>query len=458
MNPTMQYFKPEDANLFVGDCMPFSQGGRFFYYYLLDEGHHQGLGGLGGHQWGLATSQDLRSWEHHPLAVPLDADWEGSICTGSVLFHAGQYYAFYATRRRDYTQHLSLAVSPDGLGYTKTLPNPFFSPPAGYNPYHWRDPFAFQGEDGLFHLLVTACLEDHPLGRGGCLAHLVSEDLSAWELREPFYIPGRADVPECPDLFEWNGWYYLLFSSGLTAHYRMSRSQMGPWQHPGRDTLEAPAARVMKTAGWNGRRIGAAWLGERAGNRDDGALLWSGQALLRELVQDGDGRLGMRLLAEAQLPAGENLGLARLAPQAVTSGAHCAEDGLRLERGTGLEALRLADVPVDACIRISLSLGQGNGPLGLRLRAGEAFESGYELLLEPGLGRARLFDQELGGLDLSAGLLELEIQMKGSILDVCINQRHCLITRAIEQRGEGLWVFAHDRACRVEILEVRALR
>lgn len=206
MSPSIQYFKPEPAHLFVGDCMPFSHGGRFFFYYLQDEGHHQGLGGLGGHQWALATSTDLRDWEHQPLALPIDAEWEGSICTGSVLVHEGVYFAFYATRRRDYTQHLSLALSPDGIHYQKTLPNPFFSPPPGYNPFHFRDPFAFRGEDGLFHLIVTAFLDEHPLGaRGGCLAHLVSPDLRAWELREPFFTPGTPDVPECADTFFWNG-------------------------------------------------------------------------------------------------------------------------------------------------------------------------------------------------------------------------------------------------------------
>ena len=455
MNPAIQYYKPGPAHLFVGDCMPFSHDGRFFFYYLLDEGHHQGLGGLGGHQWALATSTDLRAWEHHPLAIPIDADWEGSICTGSVLFHAGRYYAFYATRMRDHTQHLSLAVSQDGIHYQKTLPNPFFSPPNGYNPYHFRDPFAFRGEDGLFHLIVTAFLDDHPLHAwGGCLAHLVSPDLSAWELCEPFFIPGTPDVPECADTFFWKGWYYLLFSSRLTAHYRMSRSPFGPWQHPGQDVLDAPAARVMKTAAWNGRRIGAAWLGERSGDQDSGGLVWSGQAVFRELVQEADGRLGVRFVDEMVLPAAGPL---VPEPMALTSLASCADGNLRLERSGQMEALRLAGIPAEAHIRLTLRLGDGRGPFGLRLRAGDSFESGYELLFEPALNRALLFDQELCGLDLSGEALELEIQMQGSILDVCFQRRHCLITRAIEQRGTSLWIFAQDRACTVEDLEFRPL-
>jgi hypothetical protein len=455
MNSSIQYFKPEPAHLFVGDCMPFSQDGRFFFYYLLDEGHHQGLGGLGGHQWALATSNDLHEWEHQPLALPIDAEWEGSICTGSVFYHEGVYHAFYATRRRDYTQHLSMALSPDGIHYQKILPNPFFSPPPGYNPYHFRDPFAFRGEDGLFHLIVTAFLDEHPLGkRGGCLAHLVSPDLRAWELLEPFFTPGTPDVPECADTFFWNGWYYLLFSSGLTAHYRISKSQFGPWQHPGLDILDAPAARVMKTAPWHGRRIGAAWLGERDRNRDDGGLVWGGQAVFRELVQAADGSLGVRFVDELALPDAGPLAVKAVA---LTPRAICAGGELRLERSGELEALRLEDVPADAHIRMRLHLEAGSGPFGLRLRAGENFESGYELVFEPALHKTRLFDQELGGLDLSSAVFDLEIYMKGMILDVCFQRQHCLITRVIEQRGTCFWVFAQDRACRVENLDVRPL-
>jgi beta-fructofuranosidase len=60
----MQYFKPA-GDFFLGDCMPFAHEGIFHLFYLWDEGHHKGLGGLGGHQWTHATTTDLIHWEHH---------------------------------------------------------------------------------------------------------------------------------------------------------------------------------------------------------------------------------------------------------------------------------------------------------------------------------------------------------------------------------------------------------
>jgi hypothetical protein len=87
----MQYFRP-DGNFFVGDCMPFFHDGTFRLYYLVDEAHHEALGGLGGHQWEQASTEDLVHWKHHPLAIPITEEREGSICTGSVFFHKGTYY------------------------------------------------------------------------------------------------------------------------------------------------------------------------------------------------------------------------------------------------------------------------------------------------------------------------------------------------------------------------------
>ena len=89
----MQYWKPEGA-FFVGDCIPFWHDGVYHLFYLLDENHHQGLSGMGGHQWAHVTTSDLVHWHHHPLALAIDDDFERSICTGTPFFHDGRYLCF----------------------------------------------------------------------------------------------------------------------------------------------------------------------------------------------------------------------------------------------------------------------------------------------------------------------------------------------------------------------------
>lgn len=49
METGMQYFKPHQENLSVGDCMPFFHNSVFHLFYLLDEDHHCKNDGLVGH-------------------------------------------------------------------------------------------------------------------------------------------------------------------------------------------------------------------------------------------------------------------------------------------------------------------------------------------------------------------------------------------------------------------------
>ena len=63
-------------------------------------------------------------------------------------------------------------------------------------------------------------------GNRGCLAHYISKDLKTWDEADPFLVEGN-EVPECPDYFQWNGRYYLLFSNGQVARYRISQATAG---------------------------------------------------------------------------------------------------------------------------------------------------------------------------------------------------------------------------------------
>lgn len=75
----LQYFKPVGTNLFVGDCIPFSRNGTYYYYWLLDSAHHKSLNGLGGHQWVLSTTKDLKTWKQYPVVLGIDEEWEKSM-------------------------------------------------------------------------------------------------------------------------------------------------------------------------------------------------------------------------------------------------------------------------------------------------------------------------------------------------------------------------------------------
>ena len=451
----MQYYKP-DGPYFVGDCMPFYHDGVFRLYYLLDENHHTSRGWLGNHQWAQASSPDLVHWTHHGLTIPITADWEGSICTGSVFHHKGTYYAFYSTRMADASQHVSLAVSSDGVNFSKTSPNPLISPPAGYHTFSFRDPCVFRDDaTGVFHMLVTSQRVGCGVPRyNGCLAHLSSADFKTWSFEEPFLFPGYCGQdPECPEHFYWNGWYYLLFGIDAMARYRMSRSPLGPWICPPVDVLEGTYARVMKTAPYrDNRRIGVAFVASREGGRDDGQLMWAGNAVFRELVQHADGTLGVKFVPEMMPIEGDPLAMRF---SALTAGARGDGMAVVLDSSSAFEVAALDAVPNDARITMRVHPQVGARHFGLRLRGFGRYETGYDLSFRPVERTVELHNQSIACVEGLDRPFDLDIVMRGDIIDVCIDRRRCLVNRLGQLRGSRLFFFSHNGRVRFEGIETR---
>lgn len=452
----MHLFCP-DPPYFVGDCMPFYHAGVFHLYYLLDENHHQALGGLGGHQWAHATTTDLVHWQHHPLALAITQADEASICTGSTFWHDGLYYAFYGQRNMDRTQHLCMATSPDGITFTKSPANPLLSPPAGYGPYDFRDPFVFQ-EGGRFHMLLTARLDPYTLhDRGGCLLRLDSTDLRSWQAREPFIVPPAlpGEVPECSDHFLWNGWYYLVFSMGLRTLYRMARGPFGPWQTPVIDLLDSRLNWVIKTAPiWDNRRIAVGFNGPRQGDRDDGPVLWAGSVVFRELVQHPDGSLSTRFVPEMRLPAGPSLAIQ---PTGLTGGAAFTQGRLALNAAQSQEAAALDGLPHDFSMRCRVT-GTGTGVrFGLGLRGSGAFERFIELSFMPGLKRVTLAHESIDNVDGLDQPFTLELSASGDIIEACVAGQRCLINRLPELTGDRMFFFCENGAVTFDDIEIKPI-
>lgn len=290
MQGPAQFYRPPYHNATVGDCMPFVHDGIYRLYHLFDRRQHGSKAGLGAHQWANISSRDLKTWTLHPIAIGIDEQWEGSICTGSMIECGGLIYAFYAARMSDGTPaRLTWAVSEDGISFRKS--GSYFSLTDPYEPVSARDPKVFLGADGQYHMLVTTSLLTAE-GKPGCLAHLTSPDLLSWTQLDPMYVPGGGDQPECSDYFEWNGLYYLVYATGLTAHYRISRQPFGPWTQPEDDILVASRICVPKTACLNGRRLVSGWV--RLNGR------WGGYAVTYELIQRGDGTLGVKSIPELE--------------------------------------------------------------------------------------------------------------------------------------------------------------
>ena len=111
----------------------------------------------------------------------------------------------------------------------------------------------------------------------------------------------------------------------------------------------------------------------------------------------------------------------------------------------------------DARLAIRIVPGPGCGGYGVRLRAGDTFDSGYGLHFSPYERVVRLNDQAIYGvvgLDQPFGL---EMVMRDDIIDVCIDGRRTLIDRCPERHGDRVLLYGLDTNVTFEAVEVAAL-
>jgi beta-fructofuranosidase len=438
----IQYFKPVEADLFVGDCIPFYHNGIFYLYWLVDKGHHSALKGLGGHQWALSTSKDLINWKHFPIALGIDEDWEKSICTGSLIYANNSFYAYYATRivKDGKTQEqLSYAISSDGTKFIKQKPNPFFTAPEGYVPSQFRDPKIISSPDG-YHLFISSYKSNPEIQQfGGCLAHLYSKDLKNWEAREPI-LTGQNGTPECSDYFYWNGWYYLIYSTSGNGYYVKSRNPFGPWEYPRYQALKEPFANVPKTAEFNnGRRMSAAWIPTRDENKLEGRGKFGGNIVIRELVQDEDGTLGTKFAPELIPACSSPLEL----PLKLNNSFIVGIMGIiEVNGANGIGSVHYEKVPYNCRITLEIEPLGNIEDYGLYLRSGDKAEDGFKLNFSPDLRTVQLGNKGIEAVENLGNSILVDIVMKGDIIDVCINNHRCIVNRCPELKGDQIWLYA----------------
>ena len=441
------YWKPKGHNTGVGDCMPFYRNGEYHLFYLFDRRQHGSKWGLGAHQWAHASTKDMKTWSHHPVAVPITEEWEGSICTGSIFYDQGTYYCFYSIRDIDGKgAPLQRSVSRDGMHFEKDRKKMHVILEAPYDPVPARDPCVFKDNEGRYHMLVTTQLK-HPVmnKRRGTLAHHTSSDLSSWKQEEPFILPGYIDQPECSDYFKWKGWYYLIFSNHGVARYLHSREPFGPWEKPVYNVFDGPLSGVMKTAEYiNRRRIGAAFLRRKG---------YGGNLILREIIQNKNGTLATRFVPEL-LPSQDKSTPMDFSP--LTSGIDIRKSNeVFVDAHQSFSACEIKSNQRNFYLRVDVEVEDGCSSFGLCLRAARSYEDGMELKIEPGRKKVgwrpvtsadwvEFEKQSIYSVDEITQACTIEIIARDDILDACIAGSKTLITHVdTPAYDNAILIFAH---------------
>ena len=148
--------------------------------------------------WGHSTSRDLIHWEAQPLAI--EADWLGSIFSGSCVTNGDEVVAMYTSAGHHQMQ--SIAFSKDGgRTFTKYAGNPVLTTS---DVADFRDPRPFWNEDIKAWNLILAAGQEMRI--------YSSKDLKEWKYESSFgkEYGNHGGVWECPDLFKIDGNWVLI--------------------------------------------------------------------------------------------------------------------------------------------------------------------------------------------------------------------------------------------------------
>ncbi|MBO4111790.1 glycoside hydrolase family 32 protein [Streptococcus suis] len=167
--------------------------------------------------WGHAKSKDLVNWEHLPVALAPDKDYDKDGCfSGSAIVKEDTLWLMYTGNivKEDGSvrQVQNMAYSIDGIHFEKLAQNPVATEellPEEVIANDFRDPKIFE-KDGRYYSVVATKHKDGV----GCIVLLGSDDLLDWQF-ESIFLKGQAHqghVWECPDYFEVDGQEYLIVS------------------------------------------------------------------------------------------------------------------------------------------------------------------------------------------------------------------------------------------------------
>lgn len=179
---------------------------------------------------GHATSGNLIDWTNHgqifdvgtPGSFDATANWTGSVVHGPDgrwrLFYTGS--RFLSPDSNANIETIGMAVSDDLFSWQK-LPGPVLVADAAHyetlGDSSWpeeafRDPWVFRGEDGQWHMLITARANHGEVMERGVVGHATSPDMETWLLQPALSaINGGFAHIEVPQIVEVEGTLHLIF-------------------------------------------------------------------------------------------------------------------------------------------------------------------------------------------------------------------------------------------------------
>jgi beta-fructofuranosidase len=420
-------FFPNLEETRVGDVMAQADEQGIHLNYLYDTDHN----GTGYHPIHRFDTTDFCSYSDMGEIIPFAADIEEpdiAVGTGSFIKgRDGKYHCFY-TGHNDYTETfdkdvdrecLKHAVSKDNLSYKK-LTKDTLRAPEGYSTNDFRDPQVLWMEDyGQYWMLVAGKRDGDS---GSSILKYTSSNLSKWEFEGDFYHSDELYFMECPDLFEINGRYYLLFSWNNVTYYRMAESLDGEWITPDIDTFDGNGFYAAKSVLYEGQRYLVGFLDHKKRNSDILEYTWAGSLMPYKLTQGSDGTLGVGMPDQF-----ENY---------VTGGAtgHKSYDSVSTTQNEG-------QLPARMLLEGKVTFADGAGAAGFSF-------ADYKLLMDADKGLI-IYDAHENSqrFDFKAGeTYEVRLVVENEIVVLYVNNERALSNRIYSAVGNDWQIYIDGNA------------
>ncbi len=261
------------------------------WVYIADAGdiHLFYLANKPGGAWGYAGHAVSTDWLHWTDLPEIrlrgdDGAWDGGPCgTGMVFrYDDGRYYMTY-TGALSTNEASGLLVSSDLITWEKLTPDRPLWPRMAELPYErgsqrvaqspaWRDAFVTRNPAGEWEAVCSARVDKGPAACRACLARCRLNGLSDWQTLGPVAHTGRYSSMEVPEIFEFDGRFWVIFSTGSMwgsrldtgdrlattgTYYLNSESWDGPYSGPknnlllgaGSGRMDGYVARVVEYQG-----------------------------------------------------------------------------------------------------------------------------------------------------------------------------------------------------------------
>ena len=364
--------------------------------------------------WGHVVSKDLVHWERQPVAIAPDKlyDASGGCFSGSALEHDGKLYLMYTghvdlpVTTKDGANRIetqNIAVSEDGINFTKLAANPVLFVPADEGDISindFRDPKVW-AHNGKFYAIVGSRNKAETVGQ---VLLFESPDMESWSFKS---IAARSegnqgDMWECPNFAVVDGQDVLILSpmnikpegkkflNLQQSGYMLGEMNYdtGIFTHGEFDMLDAGfdfyAPQILQAP--DGRTIMIGWLDMWDTPMPEQADGWAGQMTVPRELHLRDGKIVSTPVKELELLRGEKISYENLSLNKATK-----LDGVRGDVGELLTTVDLTrsknfsiELRSSGSEKTVLSFDKSTNVLKLnRDKSGKALSGEREVTLAP---------------------------------------------------------------------------